>query len=189
MRGNTSLLGILVLGTVPGFLLMGPFMVTLVLIVDDVFEASDRYVGFLVGSMGLGILVGSVVLSMIRIRRRGLLLCASLLGGGIFWTAYGFAPNEYVAMLLVFTAGVLGPAIFINFAVALLQEHSERAMMGRVMSVYGLSFQASTPLGYAMAAGQVALWGPQTTVVVSAAAATALGVVAVLFLRPVTRLA
>jgi hypothetical protein len=92
-------------------------------------------------------------------------------------------------MLLVFTAGVLGPAIFINFAVALLQEHSERAMMGRVMSVYGLSFQASTPLGYAMAAGQVALWGPQTTVVVSAAAATAVGVVAVLFLRPVTRLA
>jgi MFS family permease len=189
VRGNTSLLGILVLGTVPGFLLMGPFMVTLVLIVDDVFEASDRYVGFLVGSMGLGILVGSVVLSMIRIRRRGLLLCASLFGGGIFWTAYGFAPNEYVAMLLVFTAGVLGPAIFINFAVALLQEHSERAMMGRVMSVYGLSFQASTPLGYAMAAGQVALWGPQTTVVVSAAAATAFGVVAVLFLRPVTRLA
>ena len=188
VRSNSSLMGILALGTVPGFLLMGPFMVTLVLIVEDVFEASDRYVGFLVGSMGAGILVGSLLMSVIRTRRRGLLLCSSLIGGGAFWTAYGFAPNEYLAMLLVFTAGVLGPAIFINFAVALLQENSERAMMGRVMSVYGLSFQASTPLGYAMAAGQVQLWGPQATVVVSAATATVLGVLAVIFLRPVTKL-
>jgi len=189
VRDNRSLLGILSLGTVPGLLLMGPFMVTLVLIVEDVYEASDKYVGFLVGAMGAGILAGSLILSVVRIRRRGLLLCGSLIGGGAFWTLYGFAPNVELALLCVFIAGVLGPAIFINFAVALLQENSDRAMMGRVMSVYGLSFQATTPLGYAMAAGQVALWGPQTTVIVSAAAATVLGVIAILTLRPVTKLA
>ena len=91
-------------------------------------------------------------------------------------------------MVSVFFAGILGPAIFINFAVALLQENTSKAMMGRVMSVYGLSFQASLPLGYAQAAGQVALWGPQTTVVVSAACAVILGILAMLFLKPVTRL-
>ena len=41
-------------------------------------------------------------------------------------------------MVSVFFAGILGPAIFINFAVALLQENTSKAMMGRVMSVYGL---------------------------------------------------
>jgi hypothetical protein len=102
---------------------------------------------------------------------------------------YGFAPNVWVAMGLVVIAGILGPAIFINFAVALLQENSERAMMGRVMSIYGLSFSASTPIGYAQAAGQVALWGPQTTVIVSAGIVMVLGMLAMLFLRPVTRLA
>lgn len=188
VKANPSLLGILALGTVPGMLLMGPFMVTLVLIVQDVYHKSDTFVGLLVGSMGAGILIGSVGMSMVRIHRRGLLLCFSLLGGGIFWFLYGFAPNIWVAMTLVVIAGVLGPAIFINFAVALLQEHSERSMMGRVMSIYGLSFSASTPIGYAQAAGQVSLWGPQNTVIVSAAIVVVLGILAMLFLKPVTRL-
>ena len=80
-------------------------------------------------------------------------------------------------------------AYFINFAVALLQENSERAMMGRVMSIYGLGFSAAAPIGYAQAAWQVSLWGPQTTIAVSAGIAVMLGIVALLFLRPVTRLA
>jgi MFS family permease len=189
VRHNSSLLGILLLGTVPGMLLMGPFMVTMVLIVQDVYGASDKFVGFLVGSMGAGILIGSLLMSVLKLKRRGLLLCFSLLGGGLFWFLYGFAPNVWVAMGLVVIAGILGPAIFINFAVALLQENSERAMMGRVMSIYGLSFSASTPIGYAQAAGQVALWGPQTTVIVSAGVVMVLGMLAMLFLRPVTRLA
>ena len=189
VRHNSSLLGILLLGTVPGMLLMGPFMVTMVLIVQDVYGASDKFVGFLVGSMGAGILIGSLLMSVLKLKRRGLLLCFSLLGGGVFWFLYGFAPNVWVAMGLVVIAGILGPAIFINFAVALLQENSERAMMGRVMSIYGLSFSASTPIGYAQAAGQVALWGPQTTGIVSAGIVMVLGMLAMLFLRPVTRLA
>ena len=186
---NRSLLGILALGTAPGFFFMGPFMVTLVLIVEDVYAASDRYVGFLIGSLGAGILVGSIVMSMVRSNRRGLLLCASLIGGGVFVGLYGLASNIYVGMALVFIAGILGPAIFINFAVALLQENSEQAMMGRVMSVYGLSFQASTPLGYAMAAVAVSLVGPQPTVFIGGCCLVAIGIAAVLFLRPVTKLA
>jgi MFS family permease len=186
---NKSLLGILSLGTVPGMLLMGPFLVTNILIIQDVYHESDKFVGFMVGSMGAGILVGSVLMSMIRLRRRGLLLCGSLLGGGLFWFLYGFAPNVWMAMSLVFVAGILGPAVFINFAVALLQENSDRAMMGRVMSIYGLSFSVSTPFGFAQAAGQVALWGPQNTIIASSAVVLVLGVLAVTLLKPVTRLA
>ena len=189
LRDQPSLMGILALGAVPGMLLMGPFAVTNVLIVEDVYEVSDKYVGFLFGAMGAGILVGSILMSMIRLRRRGLLLCGSLLGGGTFWLLYGLMPNVELALLMVFIAGILGPAIFINFAVALLQENSDRAMMGRVMSVYGLSFQATTPIGYAQAALQVQLWGPQATIVASAAIVVVLGVLAITFLKPVTRLA
>ena len=189
VRDQPSLVGILALGTVPGMLLMGPFAVTNVLMVEDVYKESDKYVGFLFGAMGAGILVGSILMSMIKLRRRGLLLCSSLLGGGTFWFFYPAAPNIELALGLIFIAGILGPAIFINFAVALLQENSDRAMMGRVMSIYGLSFQASTPIGYAQAAGQVALWGPQATMMVSAVIVIVLGILAMLFLKPVTRLA
>jgi hypothetical protein len=189
VSGNRSLLGILALGTVPGCFYMGPFAVTNVLLVEDVFEVSDKFVGFLWAAFGAGIFAGSVLMSVIRVNRRGLLLCSSLIGGGIFLLLYGLAPSIGLALAALVVSGILGPAIFINYAVALLQENSEKAMMGRVMSVYGLSFQASAPVGYALAAGQVSLYGPQATIVASAAIIVSLGVIAVLFLKPVTRLA
>jgi len=155
VRKDSSLLGILALGTVPGVFLMGPFAVTVVLMVEDVYEASDKYVGFLWGSLGAGIVFGS-------------------------WLP--------LSMALAFIAGIVGPAIFINFAVALLQENTDRQMMGRVMSMYGLSFSASIPIGYAQAGIQASLWGPQATLVSSAAIAASVGLLAILFLRPVNRL-
>ena len=188
VHSHPHLLGILVLGSVPGMLLIGPFQVTVVLIVNDVFHESDKFVGFFWGSLGGGIVFGSILMSMLRLRRRGLLLCSSVFFGGFFWMFYGLAPNVPLAMLALFVAGVLGPAIFINFAVALLQENTERNMMGRVMSLYGLSFVASTPIGHAQTALQVWLWGPQATVVVSAVIALSIGILAMLFLKPVTRL-
>lgn len=185
---NRSLLGILALGTVPGMLLIGPFQVTVVLIVGDVFHESDKFVGFFWGSLGGGIVAGSILMSILRLHHRGFLLCGSVFLGGFFWMFYGLAPNVPLAMIAMFVAGVFGPAIFINFAVALLQENTERNMMGRVMSLYGLSFVASTPVGHAQTALQVWLWGPQAAVVVSALLAAAIGLAAMLFLKPVTRL-
>ena len=188
VRKNNSLLGILALGTVPGVFLMGPFAVTVVLMVEDVFEASDKYVGLLWGSLGGGIVFGSLLMSMFRTRRRGLLLSGSVLFGGSLWALYGLSSSLPLSMTLAFVSGIVGPAIFINFAVALLQENTDRQMMGRVMSMYGLSFSASIPIGYAQAGIQASLWGPQVTLVSSAVIAATIGLFAVLFLRPVNRL-
>ena len=188
VRKNNSLLGILALGTVPGVFLMGPFAVTVVLMVEDVFEASDKYVGLLWGALGGGIVFGSLLMSMFRTRRRGLLLSGSVLFGGSLWALYGLSSSLPLSMTLAFVSGIVGPAIFINFAVALLQENTDRQMMGRVMSMYGLSFSASIPIGYAQAGIQASLWGPQVTLVSSAVIAATIGLFAVLFLRPVNRL-
>ncbi|MEO8541121.1 MAG: MFS transporter [bacterium] len=189
VRSQPSLAGILVLGAVPGIFLIGPFAVTVVLVVGDVFHASDKFVGLFWGCLGGGILVGSVLMSVIRLQRRGLLLCASVFMGGVFWLFYGLSPNMPLAMLMIFVSGIVGPAIFINFAVALLQENADRQMMGRVMSMYGLAFTASTPVGYLQAGITTSIWGPQFTVITSAICALAIGLLAVLFLKPVTRLA
>jgi MFS family permease len=183
-----TLRGILALGTVPGVLIMGPFAVTVVLMVGAEFGAADRWVGLLWGSFGAGIVAGSLLLSAVRVPRRGLLLAGSLVGGPLFTLGYGLAPNTGAAMAFLFAAGIAGPAIFINFAVALLQEHADRAMMGRVMSMYGLAFTASVPVGYLQAGIQASLWGPRPTLVTSTALCMAVGMAAVLFLRPVTRL-
>ena len=179
---------VLALGTIPGVFLMGPFSVTVVLFVDDVLHESDEYVGILWGCFGAGLVFGSVLMTAVRVRRRGLLLCSSVLMGGLFMVLFGLSSSLPLNMATLFISGVLGPAIFINFAMALLQENTERAMMGRVMSMYGLAFTASTPVGYAQADIMASAFGSQTTVVVSASITMVIGVCAMLFLRPVTRL-
>ena len=188
VRRSTALTGVLALGTVPGVFLLGPFAVTVVIFVQDVLKESDKFVGILWGCFGAGIVVGSVLLTVIRPPRRGLMLCSSVLMGGLFMGLYGFSSSLPLNMLFLFISGILGPAIFINFAVALLQENTERQMMGRVMSMYGLAFTASTPIGYAQAGVMTTFFGPQVTIVVSAIAALSIGIAAMLFLRPVTRL-
>ncbi len=188
IRKTPSLLGILVLGTVPGVFLIGPFAVTVVAMATDVFDKSDKWVGILWGCFGGGIVIGSILMSFIRFKRRGLLLSASVLMGGTLLAFYGASSNLPFSMISLVAMGIVGPAIFINFAVALLQENSDRAMMGRVMSMYGLSFTASTPVGYLQAGIQANLWGPQATIVSSSIIAAVIGLLAVLFLKPVNRL-
>lgn len=188
VRGHASLLGILALTTVPGVLVVGPFAVTVVLMVQDEFGAADRWVGFLWGAFGGGIVVGSLLLSMVPLRRRGLLLASSLVFGPAFTLGYALVPGPVVGLGFLFLAGLTGPAIFVNFAVALLQEYAERVMMGRVMSMYGLAFTASVPFGYLQAGIQASLWGPRPTLLLSSMLCIGVGVLAVAFLRPVTRL-
>ena len=59
-----------------------------------------------------------------------------------------------LAMPAMVIMGATGPAIFINFVVALIQEHTDPRLMGRVMSVYGLSFTSSLPIGFGQTISQ-----------------------------------
>ena len=45
------LISLLLIGGIPGFFFMGPFGVTVPLIVPDVLQRSDRWVGFLWGAV------------------------------------------------------------------------------------------------------------------------------------------
>ncbi len=188
IRRSPGLLGVLLLGAVPGMFLMGPFSVTIVLVVQDVFHASDKFVGILWGCFGGGIVLGSMLLTVVRTRRRGWLLCVSVLLGGVLATIYGAGSSLPLAMVTLVVFGITGPAVFINFGVALLQEHVSREMMGRVMSMWGLVFSASTPVGYLQAGLVANAFGPQATVVSSGIIAAVIGLLATLLLRPVHRL-
>ena len=188
IRTERAILGLLCLGTVPGIFLLGPFAVTNVLMVQDVLKESDKFVGITWGCFGAGILLGSVVMTVVRVRRRGLLLCCSVLFGGTAFALYGSSSLTPVSLALLVFSGAVGPAIFINFAVALIQENVEPRMMGRVMSMYSLAFTASTPVGYAQAGVVSSLFGPQATIISSAIAAAIIGVLAIAFLHPVRRL-
>ncbi len=182
-----TLLGLLLLATVPGVFFIGPFAVTVPLLVPDVLHASDKWVGLLWGCFGAGVFVGSLILTLRPLSRRGLAVCVSNTVGGCVLVAYGLSET------LVLSAGVLlawglCASVFINYVVTLLQEHADPRMMGRVMSMYSLVFFVAMPIGYAQAGLVTSLWGPQTTLVASGLVAAAIGLLVVAFLKSVRAL-
>lgn len=188
VRQSPVLPGILLLGTIPGVFFMGPFTVSNLFVVKDVLHESDKFVGIMFGCLGAGILVGSVLLTVVRTNHRGVMLIGCMIGGGSTFALYGQSSSLPLSMLILFISGIVGPAIFINFAQALLQLNTDRPMMGRVMSMYGLSFTASVPLGQLQGGILTKLIGPQATITISGSIMASIGIVAMVAMKRVREL-
>jgi hypothetical protein len=188
VRGAPAIAGLLLLGAVPGLFIMGSFQVTAVIIVEDVLKESDRYVGFLWGAFGAGIVMGSVLMSLRTLPRRGLLVIMCIVIAPLGYALYGLSETAWLSLAILFVTGMVGPAVFINLVGALIQENTAPAMMGRVMSMYSLSFVASVPAGNALAGVVTTGWGPQQAIVVGGLCASAIGVVSLVFLKRVRQL-
>ena len=184
---SKAILLLILFQILPGMFLMAPFRVTSVDLVTDVLDASDKFVGFLSSGFGIGVIAGSIVLTMVPIRRRGLLLCASPIWGGLIFVLYGMSESLALSLALMVPWG-LGAASFINMAFPLIQEHADPTYIGRVVSVSNLAFQISLPLGFLQSGLIANYWGPQEAVMLSGGIMAAFGVLAVLFLRPVRAL-
>jgi MFS family permease len=188
LRGERAISSLLLLGAIPGIFFIGPFSVTIALVVPDVFGAPDKWVGLLWGCFGAGVLCGSLALSRWPIPRRGLAVCISTFTGGSIEFLYGSTGSLHAAAGILFVWG-MSASIFMNYVTVLVQEHAEPRMMGRVMSVMSLIFFASTPIGYGQAGLVTRAFGPQATLLASGFVAALIGLGCVGFLRPVRRLA
>ncbi len=105
----------------------------------------------LVAVGGVGSLVGAVVAgSSARIRRRGLveLVCTAALGIGVGGLA--FSPNLVVAGTLAALIGMTASFLAV-INISWLQERSEPALTGRVMSLAMFSAIALDPISYVLA--------------------------------------
>jgi MFS family permease len=175
---------LLLMALVPGVFFIGPFAVTIALMVPDVLGASDKWVGLLWGCFGAGVFLGSVALTLRPLPRRGLAVCIANTVGGAVLVLYGASASLPLsaAALVVWGAGA---SVFINYVVTLLQEHTEPAMMGRVMSMYSLAFFVSLPVGYAQAGVLTRLFDPPTTLVVNGVASLAIGLATLALARTV----
>ena len=186
-RREPAILGLLLLGSVIGVVFIGPFSVTVPIMVPDVFGASDKWVGLLWGCFGAGVLTGSLLLTLQPLPRRGLAVCLTIVVGGVLQLLYGRTEQLGLAAGLQLLSG-LNASVFMNYVVTLLQENTEPRMMGRVMSMYTLSFFASMPIGYAQSGLVTGAFGPQASLVASGAAAVAIGLACAILMRRVREL-
>jgi MFS family permease len=121
------------------------FQVTLPLMASNVFGGGAGAYGVMASVMGVGA-VGGGLISAARARPRARALCIAAIGWGIAITAAAFAPTLPLELAALLFVGY-GSITFNSYAKTTLQLAAEPAMRGRVMALWALAWQGSTPLG------------------------------------------
>jgi MFS family permease len=121
------------------------FQVTLPLMASKVFGGGAGAYGVMASVMGVGAVGGGLV-SAARGRPRARSLCVAAIGWGIAITAAAVAPTLPLELAALVFVGY-GSITFNSYAKTTLQLASEPAMRGRVMALWALAWQGSTPLG------------------------------------------
>jgi MFS family permease len=121
------------------------FQVTLPLMASKVFGGGAASYGVMASVMGLGAVAGGLV-SAARARPRARSLSLAAIGWGIAITAAAVAPDVPVELACLLFVGY-GSITFNSYAKTTLQLAARPEMRGRVMALWALAWQGSTPIG------------------------------------------
>ena len=137
---RSTLLMMLIIGT-----FAYEFPVVLPLFATQTFHGNATTYALMTAAMGLGAVVGGLYSAgKAAAELRRVILVAVLFGISIIVTA--FAPDLIVGLLLLVVVGALS-VLFISLGNTTLQLTSEPQMRGRVMSLWFIAFQGTTPIG------------------------------------------
>lgn len=181
IRSSPGLLGLVILLSVMGFVMLGPVFVLIPEIAKDDLGQDATGASILFAITSAGMLVMSIALaSMSNLRRKGAVLLITMMIGGVIVIGIGASTWYLVTALIMFLWG-LGGGIMINLNQTLAQSHTPDEMMGRVMSVITLAIAGMMPLGSLVAGGGAELIGAREWLMVCGVALVAIG--AVLWVR------
>jgi MFS family permease len=144
VRGTPELLVPLLMTLVIGTFAW-EFQISLPLLAKDVFSGDVATYGAMTAFMGLGAVAGGLI-SAVRPRTRARDLAITAVGWGVAITCAALAPGlptEYFALLFV----GYGSVVFNSLAKTTLQLIAAPDMRGRVMSLWMIGWQGTTPVG------------------------------------------
>jgi MFS family permease len=121
------------------------FPVTLPLMASQVFHGGAGTYALMTSVMGIGAVAGGLV-SAARSRLRARSLCLAAIGWGIAITVAALAPSLPAELAILLFVGY-GSITFNSYAKTTLQLASRPEMRGRVMALWALAWQGSTPIG------------------------------------------
>ncbi|MFH8628178.1 MFS transporter [Streptomyces vietnamensis] len=144
---------VLVLVAVVGLFGMN-FQLTLPLLAKTVFHSDAASFGLLTAGFAAGSLLAAFATSARRGRPSGALVAGSALAFGVLETLAGAAPTAAAAVVLLCLTG-FAAIYFVQAANHRVQLGSDPRYRGRVMALYTLILQGSTPIG-SLVVGEVA---------------------------------
>ncbi|HEY5836111.1 MAG TPA: MFS transporter [Streptomyces sp.] len=122
------------------------FQLTLPLIAKTVFHTSAASFGLLTTALAVGSLAAALVTTARRTRPSARLVTGSALAFGASEAAAGWAPGYATALLLLTVTGFTS-LYFAQAANHRIQLGADPAYSGRVLAIYALILQGTTPLG------------------------------------------
>ena len=138
--------GILILVTL-NFFAFGAISIAIPILVE-LYGGTPINLSYIDAALGSGMLLSTVIIGMVKIRRRGLTSIAGLIATLIVAIAFSQIPNLYILTALAFVIGFTMTFVSIPFFTS-AQEEIEPRIMGRVMSIIFLAMNGFDPLAYA----------------------------------------
>ena len=137
--GNRIMLILMLLAFIP-FMTGMSYQMLLPVFAKSVFNSGETGLGLLMSATGIGALVGSTVLaSMGDIKNKGLFTILSGFAFGIFMILFGMSNTLTLAFtFLLFVGG--GSSVYMALNMTLVMNQAPEEMMGRVMSIYMMTF-------------------------------------------------
>jgi MFS family permease len=161
VRGRPRVRVVLLCSTVV-CLFGAPYLVLLPLFARNVYGWGETGLSLLMGTAGAGALVGALSLAYFgEVRRKGLVLLASMLSGGACIVCFA-AASPRVGVPLLFGTGMSMVAFF-ALGNTLLQQLVTDEMRGRVMSMWLLTFIGTAPFGSFLSGASADRFGPRPT--------------------------
>ncbi|MGH3169758.1 MAG: MFS transporter [Trebonia sp.] len=121
------------------------FPVSLPLMASGVFHGGAGTYGLMASVMGVGAVAGGLV-SAARAKPRARSLCLAAIGWGVAITVAALAPSLPAELVILLFVGY-GSITFNAYAKTTLQLAARPEMRGRVMALWALAWQGSTPIG------------------------------------------
>lgn len=183
VRTTPALFGPLALLAIVGLLAYN-WQLLLTLFGRDVLHGDARTVGYLLGVLGAGSIIGGLGLAGVLSATIGRIIGAALMLAVLF-VATGVAPTVPIAFGLVFALGA-SSVIFKSLASTWLQLTAAPAMRGRVMSLLVVAIAGTTPIGAPLMGWLAEQFGTRATFVLAGVLTAIAGALAFLYLRRTT---
>jgi MFS family permease len=140
-----------------------PYMVLMPLFAKNVYGWGETGLSLLMGTAGAGALTGALALAyMGDLKRKGLFVLGTMFTGGSCIVGFASAPRVWMALPLLFGAGV-SMVCFFALGNTLLQQLVRDEMRGRVMSMWLLTFIGTLPVSSVLSGAASDRFGPRPT--------------------------
>jgi MFS family permease len=145
-----------------------PYQMLMPVFAKSVFKSGEMGLGLLMSSVGIGALLGSTLIATLgNFQHKGVLMLLTGITFGIFLVFFSLSRSLIPALIFLLFVG-FGSSMFMALTNTLLMENTPEELIGRVMSIFMMTWGLA-PLGMLPAGALAEAFGAPITVLIGGA--------------------